>query len=76
MLGGNACALLVTKDYINIFLYDGGIVPNPDHNITGGHNNATARTMAVRQGEQINERALTTMLKQIAANNRAGGQGS
>jgi len=33
----------------------------------------TARTVSIRQGEAINRPALTAMLKQIVANNRAGG---
>jgi len=73
VLQGNVCALLAAKDHVNIFLYDGGIVPDPEGIITGGHNNKTGRTIAVRQGEQINTRALTDIFKQIAANNRAGG---
>jgi hypothetical protein len=73
VLQGNVCALLAAKDHVNIFLYDGGIVPDLEGIITGGHNNKTARTVAVYQGEQLNARALTDMFKQIAANNRAGG---
>jgi hypothetical protein len=73
VLAGNVCALLAAKDHVNLFLYDGAIVPDPDGIITAGHGNATARTMAVRQGEQINATALTAMLRQIIANNRAGG---
>jgi hypothetical protein len=73
VLAGSVCALLAAKDHVNLFLYDGGIVPDPARIITAGHGNATARTMAVRQGEQINAAALTTMLRQIIANNRAGG---
>lgn len=73
VLQGNICALLAAKDHVNIFLYDGAIVPDPDRIITGGHDNKTARTVAVRQGEAINRAALTAMLKQIIANNRAGG---
>jgi len=73
VLEGNVCALLAAKDHVNLFLYDGAIVPDPDGIITAGHANATARTMAVRQGERINASALTTMLRQIIANNRAGG---
>ena len=65
--------LLAAKDHVNVFLYDGAIVPDPEGIITGGHDNKTARTMAVRQGETINAPALTAMLKQIIANNRAGG---
>jgi hypothetical protein len=73
VLQGNICALLAAKDHVNVFLYDGGIVPDPEGIITGGHDNKTARTVAVRQGETINARALSAMLKQIIANNRAGG---
>ena len=73
VLGGNICALLAAKDHVNIFLCDGAIVPDPERIITSGHENKTARTVAVRQGEAINARALTAMFTQIIANNRAGG---
>jgi hypothetical protein len=64
---------LAAKDHFNVFLYDGAIVPDPEGIITGGHENETARTVAVREGETINAPALTAMFKQIIANNRAGG---
>jgi hypothetical protein len=73
VLQGNICALLAAQDHVNIFLYDGAIVPDPEGIITAGHDNKTARTVAVRQGEKINAPALTAMFKQIIANNRAGG---
>jgi hypothetical protein len=73
VLQGNVCALLAAKDHVDVFLYDGAIVPDPEGIITGGHDNTTARTVAVRQGETINAPALTDMLRQIIANNRAGG---
>ena len=73
VLQGNICALLAAKDHVNVFLYDGAIVPDPERIITGGHNNSTARTVAIRRGEAINAAALTAMFKQIIANNRAGG---
>jgi hypothetical protein len=73
VLEGNICALLAAKDHVNVFLYDGGIVPDPQGIITGGHDNKTARTVAVREGETINEPALAAMFAQIIANNRAGG---
>jgi hypothetical protein len=73
VLDGNICALLATKDHVNVFLYDGAIVPDPEGIITAGRDNKTARTVAFRKGEAINERALVTMFKQIVANNRAGG---
>jgi hypothetical protein len=41
--------------------------------ITAGHDNQTARTVAFRRDETINERALVTVFRQIVANNRAGG---
>jgi hypothetical protein len=73
VLEGNICALLAAKDHVNLFLYDGGIVPDPEGIITAGHDNKTARTIAFGPEEEINSRALTAMLKQIIANNRAGG---
>ena len=73
VLNGNVCALLAARDHVNLFLYDGAIVPDPEGIITAGHDNKTARTMAVRQGEAIDSRALDAMLRQIIANNRAGG---
>ncbi|MGH9189222.1 MAG: DUF1801 domain-containing protein [Acidimicrobiales bacterium] len=76
VLDGNVCALLAAKDHVNVFLYDGGIVPDPEGIITGGHSNKTARTVAVREGEAINASALTAMFKHIIANNRAGGGAS
>ena len=80
VLEGNVCALLAAKDHVNVFLYDGGIVPDPEGIITGGHGNKTARTVAIRRGETINARAFTALFKAIIAlfkaiiaNNRAGG---
>jgi hypothetical protein len=73
VLEGNVCALLAAKDHVNLFLYDGAMVPDPEGIITAGHGNATARTISFRNGDPINRPALTTMLKQIIANNRAGG---
>jgi hypothetical protein len=70
---GNVCALLAAKTHVNVFLYDGTIVPDPEGIITSGHDNKTARCVAVRPGEKINAPALTAMFKQIIANNRAGG---
>jgi hypothetical protein len=73
VLEGNICALLAAKDHVNVFLYDGGIVADPEGIVTGGHDNKTARTVAVREGETLNARALSVMFNQIIANNRAGG---
>jgi hypothetical protein len=36
VLDGNVCALLVTKHHVNLFLYDGATVPDPDNIITAG----------------------------------------
>ncbi|MEV8372198.1 DUF1801 domain-containing protein [Kribbella sp. NPDC056861] len=73
VLQGNVCALLAAKSHVNVFLYDGAIVPDPEGIITAGHDNKTARTVSFREGEPINEAALTAMFRQIIANNRAGG---
>lgn len=73
VLRGNVCALLATRDHVNVFLYDGAIVPDPDHIITGGRDNQTARTVAVYEGETVPSGPLLAMFKAIVANNRAGG---
>jgi len=73
VLQGNICALLAAKDHVNVFVYDGAIVPDPEGIITAGHDNQTARTVGIRRYEKINAPALTAMFKQIIANNRAGG---
>src|SRR4029453_8672680 len=43
VLEGNICALLAAKTHVNVFLYDGAIVPDPDGIITAAHDNKTAR---------------------------------
>jgi hypothetical protein len=73
VLDGNICAFLAAKDHVNVFVYDGAIVPDPAGIITAGHDNETARTVGFREGERINEPALLAMFRQIIANNRAGG---
>ena len=73
VLQGNVCALLAAKDHVNVFVYDGAIVPDPEGIITAGHDNQTARTVGFRQGEPINAPALVEMFRTIIANNRAGG---
>ena len=73
VLEGNICALLAARDHVNVFLYDGGIVPDPEGIITGGHGNATARTVAISEGEPLNGPALQAMFTRIIADNRAGG---
>jgi hypothetical protein len=42
VLSGNICALLAAEDHVNVFLYDGAIVPDPHGIITGGQDNKTA----------------------------------
>ena len=72
-LQGNVCALLAAKDHVNVFLYDGGLTPDPEHLITGGHGNKTGRTVAFYEGQKINGPALRDMFRSIIATNRAGG---
>jgi len=73
VLQGNVCAFLAAKDHVNLFVYDGGIVPDPDGLITAGHGNATGRTIGFREGDPIRDRELTAFLRQLIADNRAGG---
>lgn len=73
VLQGNICAFLAAKDHVNLFVYDGGIVPDPDDLITAGHDNETARTIGFREGDPIRPEPITAFLRRIIADNRAGG---
>jgi hypothetical protein len=75
VLQGNVIALLAARDHVNVFTYDGCLVPDPEGIVTGGHDNHTGRVIALREGEAINRPALIAYLRQIIANNRAGGWG-
>ena len=73
VLQGNVCALLAAKDHVNVFVYDGAIVPDPEGIITAGHGNLTGRQIAIYEGQPINEPALLALFRAIIAVNRAGG---
>ena len=72
VLDGNVCALLATKDHINLFLYD-PTVPDPEGIINQGDGNKTACAIQIYQGDGINRAALSGILRTIVSNNRAGG---
>ncbi|GAA1978072.1 hypothetical protein GCM10009798_44120 [Nocardioides panacihumi] len=72
VLEGNVCALLATKDHVNLFLYD-PTVPDPHRIINQGHDNATARAIQIYEGDGFDRAALIELLRAIVANNRAGG---
>ena len=72
VLDGNVCALLATKDHVNLFLYD-PTVPDPHGLVNQGHGNATARAIQIYEGDPIDRDALVELLRAIVANNRAGG---
>jgi hypothetical protein len=72
VLQGNICALLAAKDHVNVFVYDGAIVPDPAGIITGGHENKSARTLSIRQGEHIGGRTLPGRRRPLARALRPG----
>ncbi len=72
VLDGNVCALLATKDHVNVFIYD-PLVTDPDGIITHGHDNATGRQIWINRGDPIKRPALLAMFREIVAHNRAGG---
>jgi hypothetical protein len=73
VLDGNVAALLAARTHVNLFTYCGGIVPDPDGLITGGHDNQTGRTIAFHEGDPIRRDPLLAYLRQVVTNNRAGG---
>jgi hypothetical protein len=72
VLNGNVCALLATKDHVNVFIYD-PTVPDPEGVINQGHGNSTAKAVQIYNVDQINRRGLLNLIKAVVANNRAGG---
>ena len=72
VLDGNICALLATKDHVNIFVYD-PIAPDPTGLINQGQGNATARSIQIYADTRLDETALLALLRAVIANNRAGG---
>ena len=72
VLDGNVCALLATKDHVNLFLYD-PTVPDPHGLINQGHDNATAKAIQIYEDDDVDHDALVALLRAIVANNRAGG---
>jgi hypothetical protein len=72
VLDGNICALLGAKKHLNIFIYD-PIAPDPEGVINQGQGNLTARSIQVRQGDDLNEKALLQLFKEVIKNNKGGG---
>lgn len=59
---GHGCALLATKDHVNLVRYDflhDPTVPDPDGIIDQGHGNAAARARAVETGDRQDGPGLT-----------------
>src|ERR1044072_6680242 len=46
---GNVAALLAAKDHVTVFLYDGGIVPDPAGILTGGDANENAHFISAHE---------------------------
>ena len=72
VLDGNVCALIGTKDHVNILVYD-PIAPDPHGIINQGHDNATARAIQVYENDDLDHAALLELFRAVIANNRAGG---
>jgi hypothetical protein len=73
VLHGTVCAFQSTKRYVNLFLYDGGIVHDPEGIVTAGHGNETGRQISIYDVAAINDRAVVAYLRHVIADNRAGG---
>jgi hypothetical protein len=71
-MNGNICALLGTKDHVNVFIYD-PLAPDPENIINQGAGNQTARAIQIYEGDIINENAFVNLIKSVAINNERGG---
>ena len=72
VLDGNVCALLATKDHVNLFLYD-PTVSDPSGVINQGHTNQTGRAIQIYEHDEINRDAVIGILTETVAHNRQGG---
>jgi hypothetical protein len=72
VLEGNVCALLATKDHVNLFLYD-PTVRDPTGVINQGHDNLTARSIQIYRDDEIDSAAITGIVAEIVEHNRQGG---
>jgi hypothetical protein len=73
VLDGNVAAFLAARDHVNVFVYDGGLVPDPHGLVTAGNNNATARTIGFREGDEVRAEPMRQFFAHLVADNRAGG---
>jgi hypothetical protein len=76
VLQGTVAAFLSAKDQVTVFLYDGGLAPDPEGIITGGHGNETGRMIQIRRGDPINERAMVDLFRAIIATTEPAAGGS
>jgi hypothetical protein len=70
---GVVCAMQATKDHLNVFLYDGGLAPDPHGIVTDGFGNATGRQIKLFEDGAFDEAAFVELIRAIADMNRAGG---
>jgi hypothetical protein len=70
---GVVCAMQATKHHLSVFLYDGGLAPDPHGLITDGFANKTGRQIKLHEGRALDEPAFVELVRAIAAMNRAGG---
>jgi len=73
VLEGNVAAFLAARDHVDVFVYDGGLVPDPHWLVTAGHGNTTARTIGFREGDEVPAGPLLEFFRRLVADNRAGG---
>ena len=69
---GTVCALLATKDHVNLFLYDPA-VPDPHGLINQGQGNATAQSIQIYENDPVDRDAIVEIIAAIVARNKAGG---
>ena len=65
VLQGNICALMGTRDHLDVMVYD-PIAPDPSGMINQGHGNATARAIQLYAGDELDEAALIELAGMIA----------
>jgi hypothetical protein len=69
---GNVCAILAAKRHVNVFIYD-PLAEDPDNIINQGHDNQTARSIQIVEGQFPDEQSFIALIQAVVANNEKGG---
>lgn len=67
---GNVCAIGSFKDHVNLNFFKGASLPDPEHLLNHGLEAKTSRAIKFSQGDAVNEKAITDLVRAAVAANQ------